>query len=219
MNAVLELAEGRPAVLIGHSTGGMVVLTFCRLLPERMRTCVAGLVLAHTTPTNPALTLSPTWLMPYLQKIWLEPFAYFAIAASPVMSLLFKLGYLSGLAHWWLHLELFAGTESRGQLDFAARYVFKAPISAIARTNLAMFRYDAVDVLSSIYVPTLVVTADKDITTVPDASRRIANEVPDGELVMLSPARHLGIIERHEQFSQSLQCFLAKITAAPAMSA
>ncbi len=213
MNAVLELAEGRPAVLVGHSTGGMIVLTFCRLFPDRLRTHVAGLVLAHTTPTNPALTLSPTWLMPYLQKIVLEPFAYFAIVASPIMSLLFKFGYLSGVAHWWIHLEMFAGTESRGQLDFATWYVFKAPISAIARTNLAMFRYDATNVLSTIQTPTLVVTGDRDITTVPDASRRMAAEVQNGELVVLEPARHLGIIERHEEFRDSLERFLDGIVA------
>jgi pimeloyl-ACP methyl ester carboxylesterase len=208
MNAVLELADGRPAVLVGHSTGGMVILTFCRLFPDRLRTHVAALVLAHTTYTNPAFTLSPTWLMPHLQQLLLEPLCYLAIVGSPVFWLLFRIGYLCGIAHWWIHLEMFAGTETRGQLDFAARYVFKAPISAIARTNLAMFRFDERNVLSTVPVPTLVVTGDRDITTVPDASRRIAREVRDGELVVLASARHLGIIERNEAFSQALQRFL-----------
>ena len=57
LEAVLGLADGRPAILLGHSIGGMITQTFCRLFPESLGTRVKGLVLAHTTYTNPVRTV------------------------------------------------------------------------------------------------------------------------------------------------------------------
>lgn len=211
--AVLDLAEGRPAVLVGHSTGGMILLTFCRLFPELLGNRVAGLVLAHTCAKNPLYTVVPTWLMPRLRWPVLEPLLRLMIAVSPLTSFLLKLSYLSGLAHWHIHYGMFAGNESREQLDGAAWYVFKAPVSALARTNLAMFRYDATAVLPQIRVPVLIVSGDQDETTIPEASVAMADTIPHAELLVLSPARHLGIIELHDKFAEALAAFLKKVVA------
>ena len=50
--AVLALAGDKPALLLGHSIGGMIILTFCRLFPSALGSRVSGLVLSHTTPTE-----------------------------------------------------------------------------------------------------------------------------------------------------------------------
>jgi hypothetical protein len=42
LEAVLELTGDRPAILLGHSIGGMITLTFCRLFPEALRARAAG---------------------------------------------------------------------------------------------------------------------------------------------------------------------------------
>jgi len=36
LEAVLGLTSDRPAILLGHSIGGMITLTFCRLFPEAL---------------------------------------------------------------------------------------------------------------------------------------------------------------------------------------
>jgi hypothetical protein len=56
LEAVLALAGDRPVVLVGHSIGGMILQTFCRLFPETLARRVAGLALVHTTYTNPLRT-------------------------------------------------------------------------------------------------------------------------------------------------------------------
>jgi len=48
LDAVLRFA-GKPAILLGHSIGGITILTFCRRFPEALGTRVAGLALVHTT--------------------------------------------------------------------------------------------------------------------------------------------------------------------------
>ncbi len=45
-DAVLHFA-GKPAILVGHSIGGMTILTFCRRFPAALGQRVAGLALVH----------------------------------------------------------------------------------------------------------------------------------------------------------------------------
>lgn len=214
LDAVLGLAGGRPAVLIGHSIGAMTMLAFAKLYPEAVGTRVAGMILTHTTPTNPARTLYPTWLTPALQKPVLEPLCWVVIGLSPVVWVMNWLSYLNGSAHWSQHSSSFAGTETRGQLDFVARYTVKAPPAVLARGVLGMFRYDATAALAGIRVPTLVVAADRDVTTVPEASRWIASGVPGAELATLTPARHMGLIERHAEYAALVGRFCATVIGA-----
>ena len=215
LEAVLGLAGGRPAVLVGHSIGGMATLTLARLFPEALGTRVAGLVLVHTTYTNPLHTKVPTWLLPTIQKPILEPLCWLTVALAPLVRLMAWLGYLNGSAHWSVHRKLFAGTETRGQLDFVARYTVKASPAVVARGTLAMFSYDATAVLPAVPIPVLVVAAAGDETTIPEASRRIADAVPGAELVTLTPAKHMGLVERHAEFSELVGRFCAARAVSP----
>ncbi len=122
LRLVLGLAGGRPAVLVGHSIGGMTSLTFCKLFPADLGTRVSGLVLVHTTYTNPVHHKEPTWLLPRIQKPVFEPLCRAVIGLSPVVRLL---TYLNGSAHRSNHKDLFAGTETRGQLDFVTRFMIQ----------------------------------------------------------------------------------------------
>jgi pimeloyl-ACP methyl ester carboxylesterase len=65
---------------------------------------------------------------------------------------------------------------------------------------LGMMAFDESATLPTIGVPTLVVIGDEDQTTVPEAGRWIARGIPGSKLVTLSPARHLGLVEYHDQF-------------------
>ncbi len=46
-----------PVVLVGHSIGGMIQQTFCRLFPETTSSKSQGIVFVHTTYTNPTHTV------------------------------------------------------------------------------------------------------------------------------------------------------------------
>jgi pimeloyl-ACP methyl ester carboxylesterase len=53
LESVLAFANGRPAILLGHSIGEMITLAFCRLFPAALEARVRGIVLAQTTYINP----------------------------------------------------------------------------------------------------------------------------------------------------------------------
>lgn len=209
LEAVLSFAGNKPAVLVGHSIGGMITLTFCALFPEELKSRVAGLILVHTTYTNPVRTTKMASLYTALEKPVLIPLMYLTIAAWPLVWLMNWLGYLNGSAHRSTKSSSFAGEETLGQLDFVARFMPKARPDVLARGMLGMIAYDATKTLPTIGVPTLVVVGDLDTTTLPEAGRRIADEVPEGQLATLSPARHMGLIEHHDRFDRLVAEFAA----------
>jgi pimeloyl-ACP methyl ester carboxylesterase len=207
LDAVLALAGDRPAILLGHSIGGMITLTFCRLFPEALGRRVAGLALVHTTYTNPARTARWSGLYTALQKPVIEPLLHLTIGLWPLVWLWQWLSYLNGSTHASTARQVFAGTETRGQLDFAARFTPHAPPQVYARGMFGMLRYDATATLPTIGVPTLVVAADRDTTTRTDASERIARDVPTAELFTLAPAKHMGLIEHYRPFLDKVASF------------
>lgn len=207
LESVLALAGGGPAVLVGHSIGGMIILTFCRLYPETLAAGVSGLVLTHTTYTNPIRTTSHAAFLSAIEKPVLVPLMYLTIALSPLVWLMNWLSYRNGSAHLSNMKSSFAGTETWEQIDFSARFTARARPLVLARGMLGMMKYDATAVLKTITLPTLVVAGNKDTTCKPEASARMRDEIPGARLVTLAPARHLGLIEHHTQYAQAIHDF------------
>jgi pimeloyl-ACP methyl ester carboxylesterase len=214
LEAVLAFAGNRPALLVGHSIGGMITLTFCRLFPEALGTRVAGLVLAHTSYTNPVRTTKMAALYTALEKPVLIPLMYLTIALWPLAWLMNWMSYLNGSAHDSTHKTSFSGNETRGQLDFIARLMPIARPDVLARGMLGMIAYDATATLPRINVPTLVFVGDQDTTTLPEAGAFIARTVPRADLATLSPARHMGLLEHHEPFDRLVAEFAANCQSA-----
>ncbi len=208
LQAVLALAKGRPAVLLGHSIGGMITLTFSRLFPQELGGRVMALVLTHTTPTDPVRTTKGAALYTVLEKPVLVPLMYLTIALSPLFWLLNWLSYLNGSAHLSVMRGSFAGTETWEQVEFAARFQLHASPAVVARGMLGMMRYDASGVLHRINVPTLVVAGDRDTTTMPQASDWMEARIPNCQRVTLGPARHLGHMEHNEFYCTSVRLFV-----------
>jgi pimeloyl-ACP methyl ester carboxylesterase len=200
LNTVVAQLGGGPVTLLGHSIGGMIILTYCRLFPEALGRRVSRLVLVHTTHTNPVKTTSMSGLYTAIQKPVLEPLCYLMIWLAPLVWVMNWMSYLNGSLHRSTERDSFSGRETRGQLDFATRFLPKAWPGVLARGMLAMFRYDATATLRSIPIPTLVVAGDQDGTTKPEASAFMAQSIPKGTMATLQPAKHMGHMEHHSRF-------------------
>jgi pimeloyl-ACP methyl ester carboxylesterase len=207
LEAVLAYAGDRPAVLVGHSIGGMITLTFCKAYPEALGNRVAGLVLAHTSYTNPVRTTHLAGLYTAIEKPVLVPLLYLTIALWPLAWLMNWMSYLNGSARRSTHKSSFSGNETRGQLDFVTDFMPRGRPDVLARGMLGMIAYDATATLARINVPTLVVVGDQDTTTKPEAGEFIARNVPGATLATLSPAKHMGLLEHHERFDRLVAGF------------
>jgi pimeloyl-ACP methyl ester carboxylesterase len=213
LDAVLAVAGNKPAILLGHSIGGMIILTFCRLFPEALGTRVKGLVLTHTTPMNPVRTTSGAAFFTAIERPVLVPLMYLTIALSPLLWVMSWLSYRNGSAHLSNKFSSFAGTETWEQIEFATGFQPEASPAVLARGMLGMMRYDATKTLAGINIPTLVVAGDLDSTTKPEASEHILAGIPQARMLKLTPAKHLGLLEHHEKYAAAVREFAHAVQA------
>jgi pimeloyl-ACP methyl ester carboxylesterase len=207
LQAVLALAGERPAVLLGHSIGGMITLTFCGLLPQELSTRVAGLALVQTTYTNPVRTTRLAGLLSALERPVLVPLLGLTIGLAPLVWLMNQLSYLNGSAHLSTISSGFAGNETWAQVDHMTRLGVKAWPAVLARGMLGMLRYDATPTLKTVPVPTLVIAGDRDPVCKPEASERLGQDIAGSQRVVLSPAKHMGLIEHRRRFAAAVSQF------------
>jgi pimeloyl-ACP methyl ester carboxylesterase len=219
--AVVALAGEQPVILAGHSIGGMITQTFWRLADPAARRRIAGLALVNTTYTNPTHTTTFRRFFQAVQGPLLTPLLHLTIWLSPLVWLMNWLSFLNGTTHIQTGLTGFTGHETRGQLDFTARYTPIFSPAVLARGALATFAFDEAATLPSIDVPTLVVTGHLDRVLIPQASALIARTVPMATIETLRPAGHMGLLEQHARLDEVVGQFCAERfeAAAPARAA
>jgi len=212
--AVMELAAPRPAVLVGHSIGGMTIQTLARDNPQLLGAKVRGLVLLNTTYTNPLRTmiLSPLGLA--LRRPVLEPLFHLAIWLQPVAWLGAWQSYLSGSGHLANRIG-FGRFVTRSQLEHTTLLTTRNPPAVQARGNLAMFRWDATNALSDLAIPMLVIGGEADIITKPEASREIAASTTEARLKVVDGVNHMGFLERPDVYNAAIEAFADSVQPRP----
>ncbi len=207
LESVLTLANGKPVVLVGHSIGGMINLTFCRLFPDRLGRDVKGIVQVDTSYTNPVTTTKNAGLSEALQKPVAEPMLHAMIWFSPLVRAINWLSYENGTSHMMNAQSAFAGSETWGQLDLVSRYGYESTPSVVARGTLAMFHWDATPVLPHVNTPVLILVGEQDTTTLPSASEYMQHTIPNARLEKVSPSAHYGLLEQNGRYDSAIASF------------
>jgi len=218
LRTVLAEAGGRPAVLVGHSIGGMTIQTLARNHPELFGREVIGVVLVNTTYTNPLRTMILPRLMQALRRPLIEPLMYLTILLHPLAWLSNWQSYLSGTSHLANRIA-FGPHVTRAQLDHVTLLATRNPPAQVSRGNLAMFRWDATGALANVGVPVLVLAGSKDIVTKPEASRDIAATSPRARLQVIDDANHMGFFERADVYNQAIAEFVESVQPNPTQQA
>ncbi|AYV47529.1 alpha/beta hydrolase [Caulobacter flavus] len=205
LQAVLALADGRPAVLVGHSIGGMTIQTLARDWSELSDT-VAGVVLVNTTYTNPLRTMALGSLAQALRLPLLEPMLRLTIWLQPLAWLSAWQSYLSGAAHMANRIG-FSRHVTRSQLEHTTLLATRNSPAASARGNLAMFGWDADGALQAVGRQTLILAGDQDLVTKCEASQALAEATPGARLEIVAKANHMGFLERAERYTPMIEGF------------
>ncbi len=211
LRAVLQLAEGRRAVLVGHSIGGMINLTFCRLYPQLLGSSVAGIVQVDTTYTNPVRTTKNARFSLAIQKPLAEPILHAMVLLSPAVRLLNWLSYQNGFAQLYNAHNSFAGSETQGQVDFVSQFQYRSSPAVVARGTLAMFHWDATPVLPHVNTPVLILVGDQDTTTLPTASERMQQSIPGARLQRINPGAHYSLLEQNGTVDAAVAQFASSV--------
>jgi len=213
LEGVLMLAQ-KPAILIGHSMGGMITLNFCKLFPQHLGTRVAGLVLANTTYTNPIRTTTARKFLTAIQNPIIKPLMYIIIGLSPLFWLMVWMSYLNGTSLIPNRLATFSGHQTKGMVDFMSLLQCLCSQGVMAKQMLGMMKYDATGPLPHINVPTLIIAADVDRGCIPEASVYMQQHIPRSKLVMCTPSGHGAMLEQNEQFMTAVGEFAPTVLAA-----
>ncbi len=214
LQSVIEYTGVKNPVLWGHSMGGMTILTFLAKNKETIRTTIRGAILEHTTYTNPVRTMIFRKVLTAIQKPVLVPLCYLIIFLSPLIWIARWMSYINGTSLIGSRWMTFAGTQTAKQLDFATLLSTMAPPAVMARGCLGMFGYDVTNDLPYLTIPTLVIGANIDRLTRPDASVYMKEHMPNAELAMMQPGNHQALLERHGEVNEAAQRFILQLTEA-----
>lgn len=188
-----NLTIGR-VVLGGLSMGGLIVMEFHRLFPDRIR----GLVLADTSPqaetgagrrarNDMADRLLHEGMGPYADDVLPKMVAPYNITAIPEVA------------------DHVLGMMRR-----------TSPEGAAAALRGRAERPDYVDMLARITVPTLVVVGrDDEFTPVIDA-QLMHDRIPGSRLAVIEGAAHMPNLERQAEFDAAVQDLLDAVAVAGA---
>ncbi|HEV7214296.1 MAG TPA: alpha/beta fold hydrolase, partial [Chloroflexota bacterium] len=200
LREVIESEGARRVVLAGQGLGGLVVLAYCRLFPDQLGRRVAGLILADA-PLLP-LPAPPTVLR-------------LVAALSPVVGLVNRLVYSSGLGHLATALAAFGGRESRGQLDLVTRSAAFTRPSLALQEAVAMSGFDPRPVLSALTVPVLLISGERSRLVRPADLLATAGGNGSATAVVLPHSGSLSLLERSGEFEQRLREWLEGLPGGP----
>jgi pimeloyl-ACP methyl ester carboxylesterase len=218
LDAVLEMTKNQaPIVLVGHSIGGMILQTYSRCHADQLDERVQGLVLLHTTYTNPLRTNVVSNVTTLLETPVIVPLNYLTIALWPLAWLSNWQSYLNGSLHCVTRFASFTGKQTRQQLDHAARLAALAYPAAVARGNLAMLKFNEEQTLESVDTPTLVIAGEHDRMTLPSASRHLEKLLPDDRPASVDGG-HLGHWELADEVADAIVQFADGVIARPRQS-
>lgn len=206
LRAVLAAhGSGRPAVLVGHSIGGMAMFTLCREHPALLGREVQGLVFVDTSHVWPLRTVIAAPLLRLLRWPLLEPLLLLTRLLWPLVWLMNANSYRNGTAHLVNRFTSFGPGVTRGQLDFSARYTAKEKPSVVAKGLQAVLRWDESGTPPGLTVPVTAITGTLDRVTRPQALRDVSRMAPDARLVEIPGNGHLGLLQDGEAYARAIE--------------
>lgn len=173
------------ASVCGLSMGGYVALELWR----RHHDLVAGLVLANTK-ASPDDAAARERRHQIADRLRAEGSAFLLDNPPPLLS-----------------------EAAPGELEtFVKNIIAAQPPESIAAASIGMAgRSDSTDLLSGIFVPTLVISSEHDTLISPEVTRAMADQIPSARFELLPGAGHLSSLEAPDQFNDLVHQHLLRV--------
>ncbi|NVN50541.1 alpha/beta hydrolase [Mycolicibacterium hippocampi] len=201
LESVLAVMAPRgPVVLVGHSMGGMTVLSHARQYPQRYPTRIVGAALIASAAEG--VSRSP--LGEILRNPALEAVRFTARYAPKLVHR--GRGAARKVIGPILRAASFGDEKiSPSVVAFSERMMHDTPIATLVEFLHALEVHDETDGLKTLSkVPTLVACGDRDLLTPMEYSQEMAGELAKSELVIICDAGHLVQLERPDVINDAL---------------
>jgi pimeloyl-ACP methyl ester carboxylesterase len=211
LRTVLDaVAPDGPVVLVGHSMGGMTIMSLAEEHPELFGSRVVGVALIATTAGG---------LQPHRILVPLPSFVGGVVAQRVVAVLARGHRAVDGVRRAGRSVALvatdelaFGGDVPASYVEFVDEMLAATPFEVVAEffPNFAVL--DKFDALASLaVVPTAIVCGTDDRFTPVEHSRKLHAHIAGSSLLECEGAGHLVIMERHDEVNQELDRLLAAV--------
>ncbi|OBG22394.1 alpha/beta hydrolase [Mycobacterium sp. 852002-51057_SCH5723018] len=195
-----EVAPRGVIVLVGHSMGGMTVLSHARQFPDQYGGRIVGAAIISSAAEG--VTRSP--LGEILKNPALEAFRFTARSAPKLMHR--GRNVSRSLIGPILRAASYSDLQVSRSLDaFSQRMMNDTPIATMVGFLDALEKHDETAGLWTLLkVPTLIASGDHDLLTPDEYSRKMAASLPQSELVIVTGASHLALLDKPEAINDGL---------------
>ncbi len=207
LEAVLaaSVPEGRKAMVVGHSLGGMAISAWAKDHDVERRAGAAALINTGAGDLLAEQLLVP---VPAVAQALNHTFAVNGFLGSRAPLPRFSTPLMASAIRY----IAFGPDASPAQVAFYERMLIASPPDARAQTGIALSEVELYDALPRLTVPTIVIAGEKDRLTPPWHAQRIAEMVPKLEgLTVLPNTGHMGPLERHREVTELLAQLAATI--------
>jgi pimeloyl-ACP methyl ester carboxylesterase len=204
---VLDDAGIDRAVVAGHSMGVQAIFEIYRIAPGR----VAALVPMAGTFENPVKTFADK---AYLDRLYPVADVLFRWIPFEVLRPVMRRTSSPKLGHRVVRAIRVAGPKvTEDHITPHIAQISEVNFSVLWRMMSGLRAHSTADVLPQVSVPTLVVAGRRDLFTPPSVQQRMADLIPDSEIVWFEDAGHMLPIEEPEQIAKALIEFLDRRVA------
>jgi pimeloyl-ACP methyl ester carboxylesterase len=201
LETVLQVVAPHGAiVLVGHSMGGMTVLSHARQYPEQYGRRIVGAALISSAAEG--VTRSP--LGEILKNPALEALRFTARSAPRLMHR--GRNVSRSLIGPILRAASYSDLQVSRSLDaFSQRMMNGTPIATLMGFLRALEVHDETAGLWTLLrIPTLIACGDHDLLTPDEYSRKMAASLPLSELVIVDGASHLALLDKPDAINDGL---------------
>jgi pimeloyl-ACP methyl ester carboxylesterase len=201
LETVLQVTAPRGLiVLVGHSMGGMTVMSHARQFPQQYGRRIVGAALLSSAAEG--VTRSP--LGEFLKNPAMEAVRFTARSAPKLMHR--GRNVSRSLIGPILRAASYSDLQVSRSLDaFSQRMMNGTPIATLVGFLGALEVHDETAGLWTLLkIPTLIACGDHDLLTPDEYSRKMAASLPQSELVIVTGASHLALLDKPEAINEGL---------------
>ncbi|HET9892399.1 MAG TPA: alpha/beta hydrolase [Mycobacterium sp.] len=209
LQTVLNVVAPRGmVVLVGHSMGGMTVLSHARQFPEQYgRRIVGAAIISSAAEGVSRSPLGEILKNPALEAV--------RVAARSAPKLMHRGRNVSrSLIGPVLRAASYSDLQVSRSLDaFSQRMMNATPIPTMVGFLDALEKHDETAGLWTLLrVPTLIACGDHDLLTPDEYSRKMAASLPRSELVIVAGASHLALLDKPDAINAGLVRLVRRAT-------
>jgi pimeloyl-ACP methyl ester carboxylesterase len=211
LQAVLDAeAPSGPVALIGHSLGGMTILSFASAFPHQFGERVQAVVLANTAAADVVMAAMSGLGLRAARLVASSALRFTSNRERVYRVRARALGGRGDVAFLAAKLTNFGPEAAPSLVEHVAKVGARAPVEVWSDLLVSLIEMDLRHALEHVRVPALIVVGDVDRLTPPASALAMKRALPDARMVVFKGAGHQAMLERHEPFNRLVDRFLAE---------